>query len=136
MSLSLWTLQETVYKALQDSPALQDFLGTPVRLYDHVPANALAPYAVLGDMVISPFDCKDFRGAEHTLSIHIVSRYRGSREVKQICEAVESTLRDADLSGEGYSLVFSQMEMISGSLLEDGLTRLGVCRFKVITQTA
>jgi hypothetical protein len=136
MSFSLWAVQEAIYTALENQVDLKSQAGARASLYDHVPTDAVFPYVVFGEFAASPFGGKDFAGSEQIVSLEVLSRYRGSFEVKQILQVIHETLHDADFQIAGGALVLCRTETAQVTVLEDGLTRKGLYRFKVTTQAA
>jgi Protein of unknown function (DUF3168) len=125
-----------VYDALAASGEVQALLGDPPRLYDHVPPNVTFPYAVFGAIVAKPYDDKDRTGFLQTVTLDIWSRYRGTKEVKDIMQAAYDALHRASLSVSDE--VFLSCEFAGAELAPeaDGLTAGGRAHFNVITQSS
>jgi Protein of unknown function (DUF3168) len=134
MTSSLFSVQEAVYGTLTSNVPLQGLLGNPARLYDVVPPAATFPYATLGDITIREFDTKDQTGFEQTIVLHMWSRYRGRKELKQIMQAIYDALQNAPLTVNGANYVSCQFQSASTNQENDGLTLHGVMRFKIIVQ--
>ncbi len=134
MSASLFAAQEAVYGALSSDATLKTLIGDPARLYDQVPPAALFPYVTLGDVVLRDFDTKDRSGFEQSVTLHIWSRYRGRKELKEIMNAVHSVLHGADLNVDGADYVDCRFQTASTNLDGDGLTFHGVMRFRMVVQ--
>lgn len=108
-------------------------LGYPT--YDHVPQGADFPYVVIGDDTAQPYDTDDSVGAETTCTIHVWSRYRGRKEAKDICAAIYGKLHRKDFPVAGAALIECQAEFEQTLLDPDGLTRHGIIRFRITTET-
>ncbi len=134
MTTSLFAVQEAVYGALTSSVALQALLGSPVRIYDVVPPAALFPYATLGDVLIKEFDTKDQTGFEQSLILHVWSRYRGRKELKQIIQTIYDVLHNGVLNVTGANAVSCQFQSASTTQQNDGLTLHGILRYRIIVQ--
>jgi hypothetical protein len=136
MTDALFAVQQAVQAALAASSAVQGFIGNPPRLYDHVPPGAVFPYVVFGAITAKPFDDKDRTGFEQTVTLDIWSRYRGSKEAKDILQALYDTLHRAALSVAGE--VFLSCEFAGAELTPqaDGLTYNARAHFDVITQSS
>ena len=134
MSDAIFAVQQAVYNALAASTDVQALLGNPARLYDHVPPGAEFPYVVLGTVSAKPYDYIDTIGFEQIISLDIWSRYRGTKEVKDIIQASYGALHRATLTVSGQ--VFISCEFSGGDVMpeSDGLTYRGEARFTVITQ--
>jgi hypothetical protein len=109
-------------------------IGYPT--YDHVPQDSTFPYIVIGDDTSIPWDTDDSLGSETTCTIHIWSRHRGRKEVKEITKALYEALHRADIPIIGGALVESQAEFAESFMDTDGLTRHGVVRFRLIVDSA
>ncbi|HEU0118813.1 MAG TPA: DUF3168 domain-containing protein [Alphaproteobacteria bacterium] len=135
MTDALFSVQEAVLSALTASSEVQSVLGSPARVYDHVPVGAVFPYAVFGPLHIAPYDTKTEIGFEQIVTLNIWSRYRGAKEVKDIFQAIYDTLHRATLSVAGE--VFLSCEFHSADIMpdSDGLTYQGEVRYAIITQT-
>ena len=109
-------------------------------VYDYVdqsdkPEDAAEfPYIVVGDTTAAQWDADDFDGQEHTLTLHIWDRYRGSKRVREIQGAIYDALHRAALNVEGQHVVFCYYDF-SGSVNDpDVPTEHAVARYRVITQ--
>ncbi len=134
MTNALFSVQQAVMGALASSPSVQGLLGTPPSLYDHVPSGAAFPYVVYGATHVLPYDTKTESGFEQIITLDIWSRYRGTKETRDIFQSLYDTLHRANLSVAGQ--VFLSCEFHSADLLleSDGLTSHGAARFSVVTQ--
>ena len=117
----------------------------PARVFDQVPQDTwrrpaagggFPPYVVIGLATVRDFDTKTEDGCDQALLIHTWSRYRGFKEAKQIMAAVVDALDRQGLAIAGHALVQLRFEFSDSFLEEDGLTRHGVQRFRVLTEAA
>lgn len=122
-------LQVAVYERLTGFVAL---MGLVTGVYDHVPQTAVLPYVQIGEPISENDDTDDTLGADHDIVIHVWSDHRGQLETKQIQQQVYAALHRHDLqTTEGH--VFNvECELEETFLDEDGLTRHGVQRFRVL----
>ena len=127
------TLQTTVYNALLASNPLTTKLGGN-NIYDFVPENTAFPYVKIGDQTMVDDGTKTKKGTDFTLMIHIFSRYRGSKEIKEIMSLVYDVLHESSLSVSGAmnNMRFEFSDIIKEN---DGLTTHGVQRFRVFVLT-
>lgn len=124
-----WALQQAVYTRLTGYGDLTALIDA---VYDHVPQNPTFPYVQIGDETAVPFDTHDSIGSEATITIHSWSRYRGKKETKQIQREIYNALHRHALSVSGVTTVDCQWEFADSFIDDDGLTRHGVQRFRVI----
>jgi hypothetical protein len=136
MSDAFFAVQQAVYNALAGSTEVQGLLGNPPRLYDHVPPGAAFPYAVFGAVTANPFDTKTETGFEQIVTIDIWSRYRGTKEAKDILQATYDALHRGNLSVSGQ--VFLSCEFHSADVAPegDGLTTHAAARYTITTQSS
>jgi len=127
------TLQGTVYTALTGNNPLTTALGGS-KIYDFVPEGTTFPYVKVGDQTMVDDGTKDKKGSDFTLMIHTFSRYRGSKEIKNIMSLVYDVLHESSLSVSG---AFNNMRFEFSDIIKesDGLTTHGVQRFRVFVLT-
>lgn len=130
MALHSWNLQKAIYSTLNGS--VTGVSGASVSVYDDVPEDPTYPYVILGEETTANNGSKTLDGVEHTLTIHAWSQYRGRREIKEIMESVYSLLHEAAITVSGASLVNIRQEFSQTLAENDGITRHGVMRFRVV----
>lgn len=132
MSLGTFELQQAVFSVLNGDSTLTSSLGASV--FDDVPDHQAVtyPYVQLGEDVTIDYSTKDTTGSETTMTIHIWSRYRGSKETKQIIDRIHSLLHDSSLSVTGRNLINMRSEFSDVLRDPDGITRHGVMRFRAV----
>ncbi len=101
-----------------------------------MPPGAVFPYIVFGPVTTLPYDDKDRTGFEQSVTLDIWSRYRGSKEVKDILQAAYDALHRAEL--DVADEVFVSCEFSGADIMpeSDGLTYSGKVHFSVITQSS
>ena len=124
-------LQTTVYNALIGNSALTTKLGGN-NIYDFVPEGTDFPYVKIGEETATDNGTKTLQGNEHTLVIHSFSRYRGSKEVKNIMSRIYALLHESSLSVSGASLVNLRFEFSDVIKENDGRTTHGLQRFRAV----
>jgi hypothetical protein len=129
MSLHSFDLASTVYAALTGDSTL---MGLVEGVYDDVPQDTPYPYIVVGEETTINAGTMTVDGLEHTLTLHVWSRYRGLKETKQIMERIYTLLHNSNLTVTGASLVNLRQEFSSTFVDADGLTRHGVIRFRAM----
>ena len=128
-----WALQKAVYDALT---ANTDLTAVVSGVYDHVPADTAFPYVTIGETTIADWSSKSFDGQVHALTLHIWSRARGRKEVKEIMALLYDTLHDASLSVEDQELVNIRFDFGQTLLDADGFTVHGIQRYRAVTRAS
>ena len=131
MSLHSKQTQIAIFNILNNDSTLDTLVGNN-RIYDEVPQGSAYPYIEIGDETTIDGGVKDKDGQEFTQTIHIWSRYRGSKEVKEIAERIYTLLHNVGISVSGASFANSRNEFFTILLDDDGLTRHGIMRFRVV----
>jgi len=115
---------------------LSGLLSVPV--HDDVPAGdadgtgAPFPYVTIGEDTLAGWDSFTSDGAEATITIHVWSRARGRKEVKQVQGEIYDALHRQPVAIAGFDLVSCLFEQSVSMLDPDGITRHGVQVFRVI----
>ncbi|KKN71037.1 hypothetical protein LCGC14_0424540 [marine sediment metagenome] len=142
-------LQTAILTRLSGFTDLTDLLatdadGTGPAIYDHVPQevsdddgtgstpNPFFPYIRIGEYTAIPFDTHSSSGSDNTITIHSWSRYRGMLEIKQIQRQTYLALHRFNLVVAGVDMIDSQWDSADVFLDDDGLTRHGVQRFRIL----
>jgi len=136
MTDALFNAQSAVFTALAASGSIQSLIGSPPRLYDHVPPGAVFPYMAFGAIHVQPYDTKSEIGFEQIITLNIWSRYRGSKEAKDILQAAYDALHRAALSVSNEVFLSCEFHSADLALMDDGITYHAAARFSLITQTA
>lgn len=135
MTDALFNVQEAMFAALASSGEVQGLIGNPARIYDHAPPGAAFPYLVFGPIQITPYDTKTEIGFEQIVTLNVWSRYRGSKEVKDILQATYDVLHRASLSVTSEVDLTCEFHSAEIAPENDGLTYSAAVRYSVITQT-
>ena len=124
-------VQTAVYDALNGNSSLTSSVSG---IYDFVPESTSFPYVKVGDQTMVEDGTKDKKGSDFTLMVHTFSRYRGSKEIKEIMSLVYDILHESSLSISGAmnNMRFEFSDIIKES---DGLTTHGVQRFRTFVLT-
>ena len=120
-------LQKTIFDALDGDSTLHSVVTD---VFDFVPENTAFPYVKIGEETSVDNGTKTLQGNEHTLVIHTFSRYRGSKETKEIMSRIYALLHESDLTISGASLVNLRFEFSDVIKENDGLTTHGIQRFR------
>jgi hypothetical protein len=130
MSIGQFQLQSAIYTAL-NVPAITTTLACGV--YDEVIEGNSYPFITLGEETAIDYSTNNLVGAETTINIHIWSRYKGSKQTKEIMDKVHDLLHDVSLTVSGVNLINLRFEYSDIMRDPDGITRHGVMRFRAIT---
>ena len=130
MSVGQFALQSSIYTVLNVS-AITSTLACGV--YDEVVEGNSYPFISLGEETAIDYSTNNLVGAETTINIHIWSRYKGSKQTKQIMDKVHDLLHDVSLTVSGVNLINLRFEYSDIMRDPDGITRHGVMRFRAIT---
>tara|TARA_B100000902_G_C27127455_1_gene821864 strand:+ start:335 stop:736 length:402 start_codon:yes stop_codon:yes gene_type:complete len=122
-------LQKSILDALDGDSTLQSLVTD---VYDFVPESTAFPYVKIGEETSIDNGTKTLQGNEHTLVIHTFSRYRGSKEVKEIMSRIYALLHESSLSVSGASLVNLRFEFSDVIKENDGFTSHGIQRFRAV----
>lgn len=129
MSASAWALQKAIYTVLTGDAALTSLCGGCV--YDKVPQDAVFPYIVIGEA------SETAAGAgltEHSVTLHLWSRYSGACEIKSLGSAIRTALDGVILPLDGH--VMLGLMVLSADYLRqsDGETWRGSLRLRAVTE--
>ena len=122
-------LQKTIFDALDGDSTLQSLVTD---VFDFVPETTAFPYVKVGEETAVDNGTKTLQGNEHTLVIHTFSRYRGSKETKEIMSRIYALLHESSLTVSGASLVNLRFEFSDIIKENDGLTTHGLQRFRAM----
>ena len=122
-------LQKTVFDTLDGDSTLQSLVTD---VFDFVPESTAFPYVKVGEETAVDNGTKTLQGNDHTLVIHSFSRYRGSKEVKEIMSRIYALLHESSLTVSGASLVNLRFEFSDIIKENDGLTTHGLQRFRAV----
>lgn len=130
MTIKQFALQEAIYSRLSNDSTLTDTNGASV--YDEVPEGSSYPYVTIGESTALDYSTKDVSGSEQTLTLHVWSQYRGSKETKNIMDRLHDLLHNYSLSVTGANLINLRLEFSDLLRDPDGITRHGVVRFRAV----
>lgn len=130
---SSWALQQAIYTALTGDGALMAMI---TGVHDHVPQGSSYPYVTIGESSAVDWQTVGHDGMEVTLVLHVWSRFRGRKEVKQILAEIHRILHDAALNVPGHVLVWLHFEFAQTVPDNDGATYHGIAHYNAITHEA
>ncbi|GAB6171993.1 DUF3168 domain-containing protein [Paradesulfitobacterium aromaticivorans] len=128
MKSSVNSLQTAIFNRLTTDAALT---AKVTGVFDDVTPGQAYPYVTLGEDTSADGGTKTFDGEDVTKTLHVWSRYDGKKEAQEILSLVlESMTREPLLLSGGFSVQFSQLEMLQVFTDADGITRHGVMRLR------
>lgn len=127
-----WALQSALYTQLSQDVELQGTLGTPARIYDSVPDDAVFPLLQIGAVRMEPY--QGFRGGiEHIVRLTAFSRYGGRKEGKLIADRCRVLLQNAEMSLEGFELVQARLVFEDHLKIADPDVYQAAMRYRFVT---
>ncbi|MBB4305037.1 hypothetical protein GGD81_004105 [Rhodobium orientis] len=133
MTHAAFALQKAVYALLSGDADLTSLTGGP-RVHDGPPRDAPVPFVALDPVVTRNADGDIAPIEEHSLTLAVLSRAGGKREVYAITERIVALLHDADLALDGHRLVGLRAERQEVRQLADKKSFRGDLRFRAVTE--
>lgn len=122
-------IQDAIHGKLSADANVTDLVSG---VLDNVNQNQASPYITIGEDVLTGWDTNTTIGADASITIHIWSRHKGRKELKEISGAVYNSLQRQDLFVSGYDFISLDFETENSFLDSDGLTRHGVQTYRVL----
>ncbi len=135
MSIFLTPVQTAIYNRLvaqiSSAQVFDDVPGLPEGKPD-----SDFPYIVIGEDTGAPWDTDDVLGSQVFIMLHVWSRYEGKKQAKEIMSDIYNALnRQApNLVAVGFRFVDCLFDFAEVFDENDGVTRHGVCRFKLTVE--
>jgi Protein of unknown function (DUF3168) len=129
MALHTSNLRNAIYTRLTSDATL---MALVTGVYDDVPEITSYPYVVLGDDSDINYGTKTLDGVQYVINIHAWSRYRGVKEATEILERIYYLLHEYAIVVTGASAVHIRQEFNTVLTDDDGITRHGIIRFRVV----
>lgn len=115
-------LQAAVFERLAGDPTLTALVGPAI--FDAVPQGTLPPiYVTLGPERVTDLSDKTGRGAQHELTVSVITDQAGFALAKEAAGAVSDALVDAALALTRGRLVRMQFHKASASRIGGGAER-------------
>lgn len=132
MTSYAWDLQTAIYAELVSAsiPGVSRIVDTKIT----DPKGSDFPFIEIGEMQSIQDDVSCHDGTQDVFDIHIWSRYRGQREVKQLMGAVHDALHNTTLTVSGLASCFAFVEGQRVITDPDGLTRHGVVTIRIYSR--
>lgn len=100
-------------------------------VYDYLPANPEYPHIAIGEEAMVDASTKTHERTSHMVTLHCWSKYRGSKEIKEMNNFVVDSLTESDLPMTGFTLDIVQIDMVQvfkeldeGNLIFHGVVQL------------
>jgi len=132
MAIHSWNLQKALYSRLNGGSITDENDQAITGVFDDVPEGTAYPYVVMGEETATNIGVKDKDMHEYTQTIHVWSQYRGMKDVKEIMEQIYTLLNDYSITVSGASAITLRHEFQTVLLEDDGITRHGIMRFRVV----
>ncbi len=126
-------LQTGIRAALLADSGLVTTLGG-AQVFDDVPRDVPFPYITVGDIDTRDWNTQTSRGHEHTVTIHLWSRYRGRKQVQELIGEVDRILDGAAPPLSGYRLVNLSTIFWTAQREPDGQVYRGTVRLRAVTE--
>ena len=126
-------LQAGLRAALVADPSLVTALGGE-QVFDDVPRDVPFPYITIGDIETRDWSTQTSRGHEHTVTLHLWSRYRGRKQVQDLIAEVDRILDGAGPPLAGYRLVNLSTVFWTAQREPDGEVYRGTVRLRAVTE--
>ena len=133
MSAHELALQKALIGHLKADASVQALLGEPARIRDAAPADGAVPHLLIGRSESRPVGA-DGGGVEQALTLTVVSRFRGTEEVKAVLAAVRVALNDAALEADGVRTVSLRVTFADVFPGADGARTFAVLRVRAVTE--
>lgn len=104
------------------------------QVFDDVPRDVPFPYITIGDIDTRDWSTQTSRGHEHTVTLHLWSRYRGRKQVQELIAEVDRILDGADPPLSGYRLVNLSTIFWTAQREPDGQVYRGTVRLRAVTE--
>lgn len=101
------------------------------RVHDDVPQDVAFPYVAIdaSQVIADDVTCAD--GSDEFVDLHIWSRYRGWKEVKEIADAIHGALHAVSLTAAGRTTTHAFVQSFRTLRDPDGVTRHGVITLRI-----
>lgn len=134
-----YELRVAIVAALKAHAGLAALLSTDpvdgsVAVYDHAPQDATFPYLVIDPPSGTDHDTDNTLGWDGELTINSWSRFRGFEEIGQIQRQTDEALNRTEPTVVDGTIVTLHRVNSDSVLDDDGLTRHGIQRFRVIIE--
>jgi hypothetical protein len=126
-------LQTGLRAALLADAGLVSALGGG-QVFDDVPREAPFPYITIGDIDTRDWSTQSSRGHEHTVTLHLWSRYRGRKQVQDLIAEVDRILDGAAPPLTGHRLVNLSTVFWTAQREPDGEVYRGTMRLRAVTE--
>lgn len=132
MGLHSFNLQKAIFSKLNNANITDEAGNAITGVFDDVPEGTAYPYITIGDDTATNISVKGLDMHEHSLNVHIYSRYRGRRGIKEIMSKVYTALNDVNFDVIGALGINIKHEFDTTIVEGDGITRHGIMRFRCV----
>ncbi len=130
---SVIALRRALISFLRTRPAVLGALGGE-KIYDEAPRGVEPPYLLLGDVQMRDWSATLSRGAEHFLTLNVLSSAHGVREALDIAQLLIDALDEVPLSLQGHALIDLRFLALETKRTQDGRFARASLRFRATTE--
>lgn len=127
-------LQAAVIAALKADDGVRAIFGTPPRIYDDETAAPARPYARLERHEVTDRSAALVNGADHRLSIGILSDHGGLADAKEALSALKRVIEAERVDVPGHVVVLQQVTYADTMRRADRRAFRGVLRIRIILE--
>lgn len=113
---------------------LATLMGGAVKIWEHVPENAVHPYLELRASGTRAWDTTGDRGKEHEVSVNCWSHEEGSKQCEAILGRLEEIWRDQRPTIADHRVVNLELQFADIIREEGGQTYHGFQRWRAVTE--
>ena len=104
------------------------------QVFDDVPRDTTFPYITIGEIETRDWSTQTSRGNEHTVTVHVWSRYRGRKQVQDLIAEVDRILDGAAPPLANQRLVNLSTIFWTALREPDGEVYRGTVRLRAVTE--
>lgn len=129
MKTCMLSLQKELYQILSKDQQLKSKIKG---VFDYVDEDSKFPIITIGDCVSSDYSTSSFDGEEVVQDVHIWSKYKGNKEVKELLSiATEVIFRDLRTLEGGFEIDLIKRDGIEVFTDIDPTVKHGVLRLRI-----
>lgn len=132
--MSAEILQAAILTALRTDVGVQAIFGSPARIYDDETEAPAFPYAQLEHHNMTDRSASVITGADHRLSLAVVSRHGGLAEAKEALGAIKRVIEGDRIDVPGGHVVMQQVTYADTMRRADQRAFRGVLRIRMVIE--
>lgn len=128
------SVQAAVLAALKSDVGVREIFGTPARIFDDETDAPMFPYAQLERHEVNDKGASGVAGAEHRLTIAVLSRRDGLAAAKEALDALKRVVESEPVTVAGGHVVMQQVIYADTMRRADRRAFRGVLRIRMIVE--